>query len=188
MRQVYDETQKLAVELASFGDHEAGAGMLRLAEVLAFAAKADKQASTLEGLEPLGSGGSWAPPHNLVAKFSARGFGLWTFSILPYFPVKRAYREDLNSIVIRPAWRPMPLEVNTRHASEAFPKYPTISTTVDKELSWLEKQFSIEVPADIRAVLVAASLDQARQRWGADPTRIKDRLIPLDGALPRDTL
>lgn len=186
MRQVYDEVQKLAVELASFGDHEAGAGMLRLAEVLATTPGVDKTASAIEGLEALERGGWWLPPHNLVMKHSALGTGVWTFTLLPYFPIKRAYREDLNGIVIRPAWRL--LTTTSRVASEDFPRYPTISTTVDKELSWLEKQFSIEVPTDIRAVLVAASLDQARRRWGADPTRIKDRLIPLDGALPRDTL
>jgi len=33
---------------------------------------------------------------------------------------------------------------------------------------------------------VADSLDQARRRWGVPSTRTQDRLIPLDGALPRD--
>ena len=137
MRQVYDEVQKLAVELASFGDHETGAEMLRLSEVLAGAPGTNKTASTFEGLEPLERGGWWLPPHNLIVKAAALGSTLWTFTLLPYFPLKRAYREDLNGIVVRPAWRL--LATTSRVASEAFPKYPTISTTVDKELSWLEK-------------------------------------------------
>jgi len=187
MRSTYDAVHKLAVELATFGDTEGGASLLRLAEALAAAPGKDKTASVVEGLEPIGQGSWWTPPHNLVLKASAMGgWGLWTFTVLPYFPVKRAYREDLNSIVLRPAWRL--LATTTRVAFDGIPKYPTISATVDKEVGWLERQFSIEVPRDIRAVLVAASLDQARRRWGADATRIKDRLIPLDGALPRDTL
>ena len=105
--------------------------------------------------------------------------------MLPYFPAKRAYREDLNGIVIRPMWR-LAATLKDELEVRAIEGGPTIAATVDKELSWMEHQFGIEIPADIRASLVADSLDQARRRWGVPSTRTQDRLIPLDGALPRD--
>ena len=73
MRLVYGRVQELAVELASLGDVEAGAKMLRLAEVLAAAPGTGKVASSPEGLEPLERGGWWLPPHNLAMKSSAMG-------------------------------------------------------------------------------------------------------------------
>jgi hypothetical protein len=183
-RRVHDEIQQLAVDVAAFplpGLIEVAAATVKVAEDIA--ASPGKGRSAAKGLV-----GNWDPPHNRTIQASVLGRSYWVFTILPYFPVKRAYREDLNSIVIRPTWRLASVvegEV-TKEAFEQIRQGPTIATTVDKELSWMEHRFGIEIPADIRASLVADSLTQARRRWGVPPTRIRDRLIPLDGALPRD--
>jgi hypothetical protein len=156
--------QKLAVDIAAF-DADVGAEVLRLTEVLAFVSNVKTAAADFS--------------RNLVTN----GPNLWTFTILPYFPVKRAYREDINCLVIRPAWRPLEASLGKIASS-----YPTVATTVDRELSWMAQQFNIEIPQNIRTILVAHSQEQAEKRWGMDPLMIKERLIPLDGALPRDVL
>ena len=179
-KRAYDEIQRLAVDVASFplpGTTEAAASTLRVAEILTNADDSIKKTAS-----------RWSPPYNFAIRPTTMGCGLWTFTILPYFPVRRAYREDLNGVVVRPMWRLMrtlePEGVKT--AAKRLQGGPTIAATVDKELTWIERQFDIKIPADIRAGFVANSLDQARRRWGISSSRIRDRLIPLDGAMPRD--
>ena len=181
-RRAHDEIQQLAVDVAAFplpGLIEAAAKTIQAAEALAVSPGRDNKTAAEDS--------KWEPPHNLALRLSSTGWGFWTFTVLPYFPVKRAYREDLNGIVIRPMWRlASTLKDELKVASQQLTTVPAIATTVDKELSWMEHRFGIEIPADIRASLVADSLDQARRRWGVPSTRIRERLIPLDGAMPRD--
>lgn len=192
MRHVYDGIQQIATDIAAFpvpGVTEAAAHAMRVAEVLAGVPGRVKIAT--EGLEPFEAPvGWWVPPHNLAMRTSVMGPSLWVFTLLPHFPVRRAYREDLNGIVIRPVWRLAsvfePTEENVKRAAHQLQSGPTVSATVDKELTWMEHRFDIEIPKSIRAGLVANSLDQAQRRWAVDQSQIRDRLIPLDGALPRD--
>jgi hypothetical protein len=177
----HDEIQQLAADVAAMpipGLMEVAAATMKAAESLAVVPAEGKTASEVK----------WQPPHNLALRPTAMGWSGWVFTLLPYFPTKRAFREDLNGIVIRPMWRmaaifgPQKLKTATQRLADG----PTIAATVDKELTWMEHRFGIEVPPDIRAGLVADSLRQARLRWGVPPSRIRDRLIPLDGAMPRD--
>jgi len=147
-----------------------------------------------EKLERFPKGSAWwSSPQNMAINRAMVAWNFWRFTILPMFPAKRAYREDLNGIVIRPAWRPvsdqnvalMTLELAEKLVGHVKSS-PTLQATVEKELSWIERTFGIKVPAGVRASLAKDSLKAAKRRWNANQLRLKDRLIPLDGGKPRD--
>jgi len=191
LKQVYAEIQETAKVMASLGEYDLAAKTMQVMEALG-TQTLSKTASKIEGLDPLGSTGWWLKPHNLVLASSGLGWNLWTFTILPYFPTKRAARLDLNGIVIRPIWRVSrfgPDALTPEHVRDTralIEKFPSVTTTVSRELSWIEHEFDVEVPQNIRDTLVAASMRQAQSRWGTPHWRVADRLIPLDGAMPRD--
>jgi hypothetical protein len=198
LKQIHQELGQLAERLAkhpSPGALEAAVGVLKAREGTHIASGVKGRLATrFEGLEPIGHGW-WNPPQNWVIKQAADGFGIWTFTLLPYFPGRRAYREDLNGIVIRPVWRLahfwQPAELVAAQTKEAghdgycLRTHPTVEETTQRELDWLTKQ-GADIPEDLRERLVAGSLDQARRRWGTDSRKVKERLIPLDGAMARD--
>ena len=147
-----------------------------------------------EHLERFPKGSAWwSPPQNMAINRAMVAWNFWQFTLLPMFPAKRAYSEGLGGIVIRPAWCPasdqnvslMTLELAKKlvgHVRSAS----TIQATVDKELAWIEKTFSIKIPGAIKARLAKDGLIAAKRRWGANQLRLKDRFIPLDGGKPRD--
>ena len=152
-------------------------------------------------MEPL-KNGFWMPPRNLALNFALRGPNLWAFTILPFEGQKRAYRTDLNGIVIRPIWIPVGdgraigsmdmsgfSTLTLPHAEnliKVFQKVETIPETVKKQLRLIEASHGIQIPSGVEASLVAESLKVAKRRWGVDRLRVKNRLIPLDGSEPRD--
>jgi hypothetical protein len=192
LKHIYLDIQDTAKKIASLGDFETAARAMQVTEALGAQTIVDKKASTIGGLEPIGVSGWWSKPHNLVLASSKMGWSLWTFTILPYFPAKRAARLDLNGIVIRPVWRlsrfgpssltPQQIENTVATIKE----FPSIASIVSKELDWVEREFELEVPKGIRDTLVGASPRQAVARWGSPHWETIDRLIPLDGAMPRD--
>ena len=153
-------------------------------------------------LEHLGGNGYWKPPHNVVVNFSLKGANLWTFSVLPMFWQNMGYQANLGGIVIKPAWNPAG-KGNTLGISQSdghhlltqdwatkilrsIPQVMTVSEAVKLDLRKLENHFKIEIPETIKAPLIKDALVMAKRRWGANMTKIKHRLIPLDGSRPRD--
>lgn len=135
----------------------------------------------------------WVPPHNLLLNQTMLGkCNLWVFTILPFFPQKKAYNKTHNGIVIHPTWKPTadePMWLSEGIAKRIYvasKNSPTIQETVRKELSWIETQFQIRIPEEVEGKLVKTSLATAARRWGVDRLRIKDQLIPLDGSKPRN--
>ncbi len=134
----------------------------------------------------------WLPPHNLALNMALLNWNLWRFTILPLFPKKKAYREDLKGIVIHPSWVPLKedFKVLTLNLAErvvaAMQQEPTVQETVRKELDWIEREFSLQIPSTVRSQLEKETLVTARRRWGVDHLRLKNRLIPLDGSKARD--
>ena len=137
--------------------------------------------------------GWWNTPNNLAINRALPAWNFWQFTILPMFPAKRAFREDLNGLVIRPYWR----LASDRHVEVMTPELarklvaqvkdsPTVQATVEKELAWIEQQFSVQIPGDIKTRLATGSASVALGRWSVNRLRLKDRLIPLDGGRPRD--
>ena len=123
------------------------------------------------------------------------GYNFWRFSILPYFPKRKAYREDLAGIVIHPIWHPdtkapdhlRTLDVEQAKKLIAYARQaPTVQETVRLELAWMETTFSIRIPEAIQGKILKDTLATAKRRWGVDRLRVKDRLLPLDGSAPRD--
>lgn len=144
-------------------------------------------------LEAIGDSAWWAPPRNLVAHKGRHGWGFWSFTILPLFANRCAFREDLNGIVIRPAWRlasdKRVGKMSPRLASsvaDQMSRYPTLAETIGKEVAWIEGSFGVKVPDGITAGLLQDVEGQARRRWGMNKLKAKDRLIPFDGSKPRD--
>ncbi len=144
------------------------------------------------GVEPFGANAWWVPPRNLVAHKGCGGWSFWSFTLLPSFAVKRAFREDLGGIVIRPAWRPSDKDVpdmSVRLAcdiSQKMEEFPTLSETVYREMAWIEDTFGVKVPNRIVSGFVRAVDKQARETWGASRLEIRERLVPLDGGPSRD--
>lgn len=173
------------------------AASLRLAE-MAPEVKEDEdpaEAMFLENLETLPKSGRawWLPPHNLIVNQTLLGgYNLWRFTILPFFPKKKAYSETLAGIVIHPAWLSMNDSTydGTRDFAErivsAAKKAPTVQEAARAELAWIEREFSIRIPESVQGAIIKDALPTAKRRWGVDRLRIKDRLIPLDGSPPRD--
>ena len=135
----------------------------------------------------------WLPPHNIALNQTLLGgYNLWRFSILPHFPKRSAYREDLQGIVIHPIWQPLDnrtMDVTADVAKRilaAMHSGPTVQEDVRKELAWMETQFSLRIPEAIQAKLIKDALPTARRRWGINRLRVKNRLVPLDGSKPYD--
>lgn len=145
--------------------------------------------------EKLGKRAWWVPPRNFAINQALMGYNFWQFTILPYFPKQKAYREDLAGIVIHPIWRPVEsapdllrtLDMDRAKKLVAYARQAmTIQETVRKELAWMETTFSIRIPEAVQSKLLKDSLATAKRRWGVDRLRVKDRLVPLDGSAPRD--
>lgn len=146
--------------------------------------------------------GLWKPPHNLLLNRALMGYNLWVFTILPFGGAKRAYREDLNGLVIQPIWTSLSqgrtlgsldmsgfshLDIDTAEKLvQVINDADTISQTVAQELRAIETANGIKIPSTIEAVLMKDALPTAARRWGVDRLRVKKRLIPLDGSKPRD--
>jgi len=135
----------------------------------------------------------WMPPRNFLINQALMGYNFWQFTILPLFPQRMAYREDLAGIVIHPSWRPasdhLVRDLDPEIAQKLVTHARTASTvqeTARQELDWIERTFSIRIPNDIQGKIVKDALPSAKRRWGVDHLRIKNRLIPLDGSAPRD--
>lgn len=136
----------------------------------------------------------WLPPRDCVINQAAMGYNLWRFTILPFYPKKRAYSEAQAGIVIHPIWVPVKndhlirtVDLDTAKQMVAVVrKAPTIQDTVRQELAWIEREFSIRIPEGIQSQILKDALPTARRRWSVDRLRVKDRLIPLDGSAPRD--
>jgi hypothetical protein len=135
----------------------------------------------------------WLPPRNFLINQALLGYNFWRFTVLPLFPKKTAYREDLAGFVIHPTWRPASdqfvrdldpqlAQKLVGHARQAA----TIQETVRLELAWIEREFSIRIPEDLQGKVIKDALPTAKRRWGVDRLRIKNRLIPLDGSAPQD--
>ena len=62
----------------------------------------------------------------------------------------------------------------------------TVQETVRRELDWIEREFQVEVPSNIRSQMEKEALIMARRRWGVNRLRLKNRLIPWGGRKPRD--
>ena len=135
----------------------------------------------------------WSPPQNMAINRALMAWNFWRFTILPMFPAKRAYREDLNGIVIRPTWHPASdkdVRLMTLDLAEKLLGHvrssSTIQATVDKELAWVETKFGVKIPSAIKSKLGKDALAAAKRRWSANRLRLKDRFIPLDGGKSRD--
>jgi hypothetical protein len=144
-------------------------------------------------LESLAKGAWWVPGRNLVAHRGNAAWSFWSFTLLPLYASKTAYRDDLGGIVIRPLWRlaadQNAPEMTAKLAATAIENmrgWPTLEATARKELAWIETSFGIKIPESIVAGLVGVVDKQAHLRWGLNRLQLKDRLIPLDGALARE--
>ncbi len=144
-------------------------------------------------LESLGKGAWWSPGHNLAIHRGKEAWSFWSFTLLPSFATKRAYRDDLGGIVIRPTWRlaadRQALEMASKTAStliENMRAWPTLKETIHREVSWINDTFGVRIPDIITTKLVEGVDEQAQRRWGVNRLRVPERLIPLDGAAPRD--
>lgn len=143
-------------------------------------------------LEPL-YGAWWVPERNLVAHRGNEAWSFWSFTMLPFYAEKTAYREDLGGIVVRPRWR----LASDRFVSEMTPElakaavekmqgWPTLQETGHRELAWIESTFGMKVPDRVATPLLWALDKQAHVRWPLNRLALKDRLIPLDGGPARD--
>jgi len=202
LRQAREGVQGVARDLAAW-DQTLATRLIVLADELAAMPKQadeldneDSASAALfdEHLERFKKGSAWwDPPRNLAINRALMAWNFWQFTILPTFPAKRAYREDLDGIVIRPTWRPasdqdvrlMTLELAEKLIGHVRSS-PSIEATVTKELAWIETKFGIKIPGSIKSTLGKNALATAKRRWGANRLRLKDRFIPLDGSKPRD--
>lgn len=137
--------------------------------------------------------GWWLPPRNFGLNQALMGYNFWRFTILPLFPKKRAYNEQLQGIVIHPIWTPAADQLirdfdleTAKKVVGLMRKSPTVQDDVRHELAWMEREFSIRIPEAIQAKILKDALTMAKRRWGVDRLRVKDQLIPLDGSAPRD--
>lgn len=140
----------------------------------------------------------WVPPHNFMINRAMMEWNFWVFTILPFFPDKRAYRPAKNGkpegIVIHPIWdsvREMRgirmLTVPLAEKLIAHAKgLPTVHDTVKEELRWIEEKFSISIPSGIVSRLVTEAPKIAARRMSVDRLRVKSTLVPLDGSKPID--
>lgn len=204
LKEIQSNLAKVAQHIASLpGSLEGASRVLNVSDELAYIPKVSAEEDDEERLgmeylqdhlEPFKKGSAlWLPPHNLCLNRALMGWNLWVFTILPHFPKKKAYRSDLNGIVIRPSWTSLPnkdfsavdLKLAERLVS-VMQKATTVQETIRKEMDWIEREFKIEIPSAIRSRMEKECLTMARRRWGVDLLRLKDRLIPLDGSKPRD--
>jgi hypothetical protein len=142
--------------------------------------------------------GWWDPPKNLALNSSLMGINLWSFSLLPYHPLKRAYRAASDrfpdrfpeGIVIHPNWHPVNDKVYSDDDPEIAQKMvqmvkgfnSTLQSTVVEQMRWIETKFSIKIPDFIEAKLKLEVVKIATRRWGANRLKTKDTLIPFDGS------
>jgi len=173
-----------------------------LLPLLKTAQDSDARAFIEQELESLKKGGYWKPPHNLALNFALMGANFWTFTILPLFWQRKAYRKDLNGIVIHPIWTSVAngrtigpknmsgfSELDMKTAQDVVStirRAESVQDSVRHELKAIETQFGIDIPTSIVSDLIQDSLKVAKRRWGVDRMKVKDRLIPFDGSPARD--
>lgn len=144
-------------------------------------------------LRPLGKGAWWCPGRNLVAHRGRTAWSFWSFTLLPPFASKRAYRDDLGGLVVRPVWRlatdRLVPELTSKVASttiEQMRAWPTLEETGRRELAWIEGTFGVLIPEGTKTTLLRVVDGQAHLRWRLNRLEVKDKLIPLDGGAARD--
>lgn len=128
----------------------------------------------------------WLPAHNLGIKVSGKAMSLWVFTILPP-NVQDIYLADMDSIALRPSWKPHPkhpgalpaTEGNVRQSLTMAKVRPTVGETIKAELKWIENHFGIAVPADIEARLVQSASKLAAKQWGLPRAQVHDVVLSL---------
>lgn len=138
----------------------------------------------------------WDPPRNFAINSALMGINLWKFSILPFHPLKRAYRAPGGSlpegIVIHPNWHPLNdktypddnIEIVQKMIAMAKSFGVSLQETVVEELKLIETKFGVKVPDAIEAKLRLEVLKIATRRWSTNRLKTKDTLIPFDGSKP----
>jgi hypothetical protein len=136
----------------------------------------------------------WSPPKNIAINSAFMGINLWKFSLLPYHPVKRAYRAAEGrfpeGIVIHPNWHPLndtlypddTLEIAQKLIDLVKGFSITLPEMVTQELRWIETKFGIKVPDAIETKLKTEIVKIATRRWSTNRLKTKDTLIPFDGS------
>lgn len=138
--------------------------------------------------------GWWDPPKNLAINSAIMGINLWNFSLLPFRPLKKAYRAAGDrfpeGIVIHPNWHPLNDKTYPDDNIEIVQKMiemvkgfsVTLPEMVVQEMRWIETKFGVKVPDAIEAKLKMEIVKIATRRWSANRLKTKDTLIPFDGS------
>jgi hypothetical protein len=138
--------------------------------------------------------GWWDPPKNLAINSALMGINLWRFSLLPFHPLKRAYRAAEGrfpeGIVIHPNWHPLNDKTYPDDTLEIVQKMielvkgfsVSLPEMVAQELRWIETKFGVKVPDAIETKLKIEIVKIATRRWSTNRLKTKDTLIPFDGS------
>lgn len=138
----------------------------------------------------------WDPPKNIAINSALMGLNLWTFSLLPFRPERRAYRAKSDrhpeGIVLHPGWHPLnnktypdsDMEIIERMISTVKGFGVTLQDTVTEQVKWIETKFGIKVPPEIEATLKSGVVKVATRKWGINQLKSRDTLIPFDGSKP----
>jgi len=136
----------------------------------------------------------WSPPKNIAINSALMGTNLWSFSLLPFRPERRAYRAKSDrlpeGIVLHPGWHPLnnktypdsDLEVMTKMVELVKSFDTSLQDLVTDQIKWIEVKFGVKVPAEIEATLKTGVVKMATRRWGINHLKAKDTLIPFDGS------
>jgi len=148
----------------------------------------------LETIGKLWNNNFWVPGRNLVITDSNPGWGFSEFSILPFMPKQYAYIKRFDGVVVRPEWErtkefiphgDMTLD-QVVAIIDRMKSAETLDQMVAREISWIESQFGVKVPAKVvSAIKKKINKATATRRYGAKKAKNAGTLYQFDGSKPK---